>query len=223
MSPSEENELNVGDMIGTFKRITDNPLAKSLLQKTLTYCEKDDEIRLESALKVYLGKNNDACYKCKLMSKIVGYVVKKGATGFGTSEDELKEAMDDEYWIRGLTSVLKGIALFGVKKPFVPGAPFQIVWNITKACNMRCVHCYESAGKREENELSSKDIITGLNCMAKSGVTSIAFSGGEPTIHPHIIDFIKHTEDKGMCAAMATNGYTLADIGKSQKFIDAGL
>jgi radical SAM protein with 4Fe4S-binding SPASM domain len=223
MNPSEENELNVGDMIGTFKRITDNPLAKYLLQRTLTYCEKDEAIRLESALKLYLEKEENACYKCKLMSKLIGYIVKKGATGFGTSEKELKEAMESEYWIRGLTSVLKGIALFGVKRPFVPGAPFQIVWNITKACNMQCVHCYESAGKRGKNELPSKDVINGLDRMAKSGVTSIAFSGGEPTIHPHILDFIKHTENNGMCAAMATNGYTLADKGKSQKFIDAGL
>ncbi|MGB9978390.1 radical SAM protein [Methanobacterium sp.] len=222
-NPSEENEFNVGDMIGTFKRITDNPLARYLLQKTLTYCEKDEAVRLESALKLYLGKKEDSCRKCKLMSKLVGYIIKKGATGFGTSENELKEAMDNEYWIRGLTSVLKGIALFGVKRPFVPGAPFQIVWNITKACNMKCIHCYESAGKRDKNELSSKEVINGLNCMAKSGVTSIAFSGGEPTIHPHILDFIKYTENSGMCSAMATNGYILADKRKSEQFIDAGL
>ena len=223
MNPSGENELNIGNMIGTFKRIADNPLAKYLLQRTLTYCKKDESVRLEAALKLYLEKKEDACYKCKLMSKLIGYIVKKGATGFGTSENELKEAMNNEYWIRGLTSVLKGIALFGVKRPFVPGAPFQIVWNITKACNMRCIHCYESAGKRGKNELSSEEVINGLNHMAKAGVTSIAFSGGEPTIHTHILDFIKYTENSGMCAAMATNGYTLADKTKSQAFIDAGL
>ncbi len=115
----DSNNLDIGDMIGTFKKIADNPLANYLLQRTLTYCEKDDAIRLESALKLYLRKKENTCYKCKLMSKLIGYVVKKGATGFGTSESELKEVMEDEYWIRGLTSVLKGIALFGVKRPFV--------------------------------------------------------------------------------------------------------
>jgi len=223
MNPSEENELNVGDMIGTFKRITDNPLAKYLLQRTLTYCEKDRSTRLESALKLYLGTKTDGCYKCKLISKIIGYLVKNGANGFGSSEKELKEVMDDEYWIRGLSSVLKGIALFGVRRPFVPGAPFQIVWNITKACNMRCIHCYENAGKKDKNELNADTVINGLNNMSKAGVTSIAFSGGEPSIHPHILDFIKYTENSGMCAAMATNGYTLADKNKSKEFIDAGL
>lgn len=220
---SEINELNVEDMIGTFKRIADNPLAKYLLQRTLTYCNKDKSIRLESALNFYLGKKENACYKCKIVAKLIGYLVKKGATGFGTSELELKEAMEDDYWIRGLTSVLKGIALFGVRRPFVPGAPFQIVWNITKACNMRCIHCYENAGKKGKSELSSDEIINGLDHMAEAGVTSVAFSGGEPSIHPNILDFIKHTENIGMCASMATNGYVLADKNESKKFIDAGL
>lgn len=217
------NESNVGDMILTFKKIVDNPLAKYLLQRTLNYCQKDESIILEHALNLYLGNSEHSCYKCKFMSKIIGYMVKKGATSFGTSEKELKEAMDDDYWIKGLSSVLKGIALFGVQKPFVPGAPFQIVWNITKACNMRCIHCYECADKKEKNELSAVEVLNGINTMSEVGVTSIAFSGGEPSIHPNILDFIAYTKNKGMCAAMATNGYTLADKSKSMKFIDAGL
>jgi hypothetical protein len=151
---SELNELNVGEMIGTFKKIANNPLIKYLLQRALIYCQKDESSRLENALSLYLGNKQHVCYKCKLMSKIIGNLVKRGAKSFGTSEKELKEAMGNDYWIKGLSSVLKGIALFGVQKPFVPGAPFQIVWNLTKACNMRCVHCYEDAGKKEKNELS---------------------------------------------------------------------
>ncbi len=88
---------------------------------------------------------------------------------------------------------------------------------------MRCVHCYESAGKRGVNELSSNDVINGLSRMADAGVTSIAFSGGEPTLHPNILDFIKYTKNSGMYAAMATNGYILANNRKCNEFIDAGL
>jgi len=65
--------------------------------------------------------------------------------------------------------------LYDVQKPFVPGGPFQIVWNITKACNMRCMHCYEGAGKRGEDELSREQVINGLEVMSEAGVTSIAF------------------------------------------------
>lgn len=217
------NNLDMGNMITAFKRVADNPFAKYLLKKSLNYCKKDDSLKLESALNFYLGNVDNVCYNCKLLSKIVGFIVKKGATGFGTSETELKEAMADNYWANGLTSVLKGIALFGVKKPFVPGAPFQVVWNITKACNMRCIHCYETASKPDPDELSKDQIIKGLDTMAKSGVTSVAFSGGEPSIHPNILDFINHVEDNGMFASIATNGYTLSDKTKAKKFVNAGL
>ncbi len=217
------NELEMDDMIGLFKKIADNPISKGLLQRTLKYCDKDKALKLESSLKYYLDKSQDACYSCKTMSKIVGYIIQNGAKSFGVSEDELKEIMEDDYWIRGLTSVLKGIGLFGVNKPFVPGAPFQIVWNITKACNMRCIHCYECASVRSNDELSKDQIIRGIDNMAKAGVASIAFSGGEPSIHPDILEFIKRVEDNGMCAAMATNGYTLKDKYKANKFVNAGL
>jgi len=103
------NEPYTGDMIETFKKITDNPLAKYLLQRSLNHCKKDKSTRLESALDLYLRKKEHACYKCRFMSKIIGYILKKGATSFGTSE--IKEAIDNDYWIKELDSVLKGIAL----------------------------------------------------------------------------------------------------------------
>ncbi|MBZ9570979.1 radical SAM protein [Methanobrevibacter sp. TMH8] len=217
------NGLELGDMIGLFKKVADNPVSSRILQKTLEYCEKDGSSKLESSLKYYLGKKDDVCFNCKVLSKAVGYIVKKGANSFGMTVDELKEAMADEYWIKGLTSVIKGIALFGVNKPFVPGAPFQIVWNITNACNLRCVHCYEGASVKRKDELSKDQIINSLEVMGEVGVTSIAFSGGEPTIHPNILDFINSAQDNGMFPAIATNGYTLKDKEKASKFVDNGL
>lgn len=218
---------DLGSMIQTFEGIVDNPVSKFLLGRTLTYCEKDEANRLESSLKIYLNTEGDlknkSCRKCRFLSKFVGYVVKKGAVSFGVSEEELKTQMQEEYWAKGLTSVLKGIAQFGVKKPFVPGAPFQVVWNITKACNMKCVHCYEKAGKKDENELNVEEIMEGLDILAHAGVTSVAFSGGEPTVHPNLIEFISHAKELGMFPSIATNGYTLSNPETCKKFAEAGL
>ena len=44
-------------------------------------------------------------------------------------------------------------------KAFVPSLPFQVVWNITNACNFKCAHCYEDAGKKSTKELSNQEII----------------------------------------------------------------
>ena len=218
---------NLGNMIQTFESIVDNPMSKLLLQKALNYCEKDKRNRLEQGLKIYLDKGNnlerESCLKCRLMSRFIGFVIKKGSESFGVSEGEVKNQMQDDYWAKGLTSVLKGIAQFGVKKPFVPGAPFQIVWNITHACNLKCVHCYEKAGKKDVDELSSKEILGGLDILAESGVTSVAFSGGEPTVHPNILKFIEHCKELGMFPAIATNGYALSNPKTCKKFAEAGL
>ncbi|MGC8949071.1 MAG: radical SAM protein [Thermoprotei archaeon] len=209
--------------IESFKGIVDNPLSKYLLRYLTGYCEKDHENRLEVALELYLGIRKDACFSCRSASKVVSYIVKKGAKSFGVSEDQLKSTMKDSYWRRGLISVLKGIAFFGVRKPFVPGAPFQVVWNITKACNMNCLHCYESAGIKGNDELTSEQIHQGIDILADAGVTILAFSGGEPTIHPNIVEFISHAHNRGMYVAIATNGYVLANKYVIRKLKSAGL
>jgi radical SAM protein with 4Fe4S-binding SPASM domain len=218
-----ENELDMENMIGLFKKLADNPVSSHLLKRTLNYCKKDNALKLESSLNYYLGKKENVCNSCKLLSKVIGYIIEKGANSFGMSVDELKTTMNDDYWVRGLASVIKGIAIFGVKKPFIPGAPFQVVWNITKNCNMRCVHCYEDASVKGKDELSRDQILESIDVMAKAGVTSIAFSGGEPTLHPNILDFIKYVDDNGMFPAIATNGYIFKDQSKAKKFVDEGL
>jgi len=220
---STENEIKMEKMIGLFKKVAENPVSNRILQKTLDYCEKDNATKLETSINYYLGKRDNVCNSCKMLSKIVGYIIEKGAVSFGVSTDELKEKMEDEYWVKGLSSVIKGIVLFKVNKPFIPGAPFQVVWNITKKCNMRCVHCYESASIKAKDELSKDQILNGIDTMAKAGVASIAFSGGEPTLHTNIIELIKAVDDNGMFPAIATNGYTFKDERKAEKFVDNGL
>ncbi len=215
--------LDIGDMVESFKRVADNPISKFLLSRTCEYCEKDNANRLEVGLELLFGKRDNACLRCKALSKVLSFIVNKGVSSFGANEDELNEFMKDPYWIKGLSSVIKGIGQFGVQKPFVPGAPFQIVWNITRACNLKCAHCYENAGKRDENELTRDEMNYGLEIISKAGVTSVAFSGGEPTINPHIIEYIKYAKELGLYPAMATNGYRLSNNNVCSKFVDAGL
>jgi len=218
-----KNSSSIPDMIASFEGIMNNSFSKYVLRQLTGYCHKDHENRMEIALELYLGIRKNACNTCKLSSKIVSYVVKKGAKTFGVSEEQLKETMMDSYWRRGLISVLKGIAFFGVRRPFVPGAPFQIVWNITKACNMNCLHCYENAGIKGNDELTPEQIHQGIDILADAGVTVLAFSGGEPTIHPNIREFIKHAYERGMYVAIATNGYVLANKTVVKKLKEAGL
>lgn len=218
-----EENANIESMIETFQNIINNPLSQKMLNKALVYCDKCGKTRLESALEYYLGKQDKICLKCKVTYELVEMIIHKALESFDTSEESLIRTMQDDYWEKGLVSTFKGMAEFGVKKPFTPGAPFQIVWNITQACNFNCIHCYENAGKKGPDELSSEEIIKGIDKLADLGIASIAFSGGEPSIHPHINEFIKHANDRGLYVSMATNGYVYNNYEKTKKLYDLGL
>ena len=157
-----EENANIESMIETFQNIINNPLSQKMLNKALVYCDKCGKTRLESALEYYLGKQDKICLKCKVTYELVEMIIHKALESFDTSEESLIRTMQDDYWEKGLVSTFKGMAEFGVKKPFTPGAPFQIVWNITQACNFNCIHCYENAGKKGPDELSSEEIIKGI-------------------------------------------------------------
>ena len=210
-------------MVREFEAFINNPLSKKTISKLNHYCDKCEATHLQCALDYYLGIREDICHKCKLVLPIVKQIIKHGLNSFDTSEEALINTMQDPYWRKGLVSVIKGMGNFGVHKPFVPGAPFQIVWNITKSCNFKCIHCYENAGKKADDELTTDEIIDGIDKLSRLGVASIAFSGGEPTTHPGIIDLIKHASEDGMYVSMATNGFKTAKIERAKEFADAGL
>lgn len=214
---------DVSSMVREFEAFINNPLSKKTISKLNHYCDKCEATHLQCALDYYLGIREDICHKCKLVLPIVKQIIKHGLNSFNTSEEALINTMQDPYWRKGLVSVIKGMGNFGVHKPFVPGAPFQIVWNITKACNFKCIHCYENAGKKADDELTTDEIIEGIDKLSRLGVASIAFSGGEPTVHSGIIDLIKHASEDGMYVSMATNGFKTAKIERAKEFADAGL
>lgn len=82
-----------------------------------------------------------------------------------------------------------------------------VIINITKQCNLRCVHCYSgSDSKKGENELSPEEWEKVLEDMAQFGCPVVLFSGGEPLLHPDIITLVKHAISLGMRAVVSTNG-----------------
>jgi radical SAM protein with 4Fe4S-binding SPASM domain len=218
--------IESADTIGTlqtFKTVADNPLTRNILKALSKHCRRDEGNRLEVALELYVGIRENACFSCKFSKRILSPILGAASKAFGLTETQLKEKFRNPYWRRGLLSVIKGIAWFGVKHPYVPGAPFQVVWNITRACNLRCVHCYENAGLRGQDELTTQEVLRGIDILADAGVLILAFSGGEPTIRPDILQLIKRSSDRGMYPAMATNAIVFASRRKVKEFKEAGL
>jgi len=207
----------------TFKAVADNPLTRNILKALSKNCKVDGANRLDVALELYVGSRKDACFSCRLSRRVLSPILSVARRGFGITREQLNEKFKDPYWRRGLVNVIKGIAWFGVRRPYVPGAPFQVVWNITRACNLKCLHCYESAGIKGADELTTEEAMRGIDILADAGVLILAFSGGEPTIRPDILQLIQHASDRGMFTAVATNAVLFSSRRKVREFKKAGL
>ncbi|MEM1578339.1 MAG: radical SAM protein [Archaeoglobaceae archaeon] len=188
-----------------------NPVTRKALQAFACYCEECKKNRLEVALELFVNARDNACWKCRLAEKAIEPVLLRGTEAFNSNVEELKNKFKDPYWRKGLASVIKGLADFGLRKPFVPGAPFQVVWDITYACNLRCKHCYATAGKAMEDELNTEEALETIEKLDRLGVTIIAFSGGEPLVRRDIFELTSYAHERGIYVALATNGTMITD------------
>ena len=210
--------------IGILRAAIGNPATRKALKGISKYCEKDHKNRIEVALELYTGrrKKEDACLSCRAAEKVIASVIKRGAKAFGVTEEEVKEKFRDPYWAKGLASTIMGISKFGVTRPFTPGAPYQIVWDVSYACNLHCKHCYATAGKPWKDELTTEEAKRAIDIFDRAGVAIISFSGGEPLVRPDILELIRYAADKGIYIAMATNG-TLISRKKAKEMKEAGV
>ncbi|MDA3787513.1 MAG: 12,18-didecarboxysiroheme deacetylase [Desulfobacula sp.] len=98
-----------------------------------------------------------------------------------------------------------------------------VVWNMTRRCNLKCVHCYaRSEDISYDNELNHEQCIAMIDDLAKFGVPVLLFSGGEPTVHPRLVEYAKYAVSKGMRAVISTNG-TLITKEKAKLLKEVGL
>jgi len=98
-----------------------------------------------------------------------------------------------------------------------------VVWNVTRACNLHCVHCYARAVEcKHEAELNREQGLAMIDDLALFGVPVILFSGGEPLLHPDLVELASYAVDKGIRAVVSTNG-TLITPGKARELKSIGL
>ena len=213
--------LETTTTIQILKSTIGNPLTRRILSG-FGFCETCGKNSIEVALELYTNTRNDACLKCKLAEKTIRSILKTGSKAFGVDSTVIKEQFSHPSWRKGLANVLTGIARFGIQRPFISGAPFLVVWDITYACNLKCKHCYASAGKSLENELTTEEAKQVIDKLDRATVPIIAFSGGEPLVRKDIFELTQYAADKGIYVAIATNA-TLITKEKAREIKDAGV
>ena len=98
-----------------------------------------------------------------------------------------------------------------------------VVWNITRSCNLKCVHCYAHAKNiKFANELSTKEGFKLIDDLSEFGSPVMLFSGGEPLVRKDLPELAEYAVKKGMRAVVSTNGTLITeDVAKRLK--DVGL
>jgi len=85
-----------------------------------------------------------------------------------------------------------------------------IVWfEVTRACDLRCTHCYIDAGKKRANELSTREVFAALDDLAALGAFSLVLAGGEPYLRRDFPEILEYAASLGFVIAIVTNGSLL--------------
>ncbi|HCJ67800.1 MAG TPA: radical SAM protein [Elusimicrobia bacterium] len=91
------------------------------------------------------------------------------------------------------------------------GYPFHPVWEMTTGCNLKCIHCHASAGRRRPDELTTEEGKKLIAEIAKiEEFRMLVFTGGEPLVRPDLFTLLAYGQSLGFNLMIATNG-TLID------------
>ncbi len=89
-------------------------------------------------------------------------------------------------------------------------APICLTWEMTYACNLRCVHCLSSSGTRAPDELTTAEAKRLLDEWAEMRVFYINVGGGEPMVRPDFFELTEYALSRRIGVKFSTNG-TLMD------------
>src|SRR6478736_7853408 len=110
------------------------------------------------------------------------------------------------------------------KKPSLEQfVPRLIFWEVTKGCNLRCIHCRASATELSSpTDLSTTTALGIIDQIAAFASPILVLSGGEPLYRSDIFQLARYGTDHGLRVALATNG-TLVTKDVARMIVDAGV
>ncbi len=103
------------------------------------------------------------------------------------------------------------------------GYPGHPAWEVTNACNLRCIHCHVTADTPGEDELNTSEAKHFIDDLSRvTEFRTLVYTGGEPLVRPDIFELMHHSKKAGFINVLATNG-TLITEETAIKLKDAGV
>jgi radical SAM protein with 4Fe4S-binding SPASM domain len=93
-----------------------------------------------------------------------------------------------------------------------PGAlptPRYAIWELTLACDQKCIHCGSRAGSARPGELSTEECLDLVTQLREMGVGEVTLIGGEAYLRDDFILVIRAIREAGMRCSMTTGGRNL--------------
>lgn len=85
-------------------------------------------------------------------------------------------------------------------------APICLTWELTYACNLACVHCLSSSGRRDPRELSTAECRSVIDELERLGVFYVNIGGGEPTVRHDFWELVEYATAHHVGVKFSTNG-----------------
>ena len=101
--------------------------------------------------------------------------------------------------------------------------PRLIFWEVTKGCNLRCLHCRATATELlSPLDLPTTKALNIIKQVSQLSLPILVLSGGEPLFRSDIYELARYARECGLRVALATNG-TLVSKEIADKIVDAGV
>ena len=92
-------------------------------------------------------------------------------------------------------------------------APICLTWELTYSCNLACIHCLSSSGRRDPRELSTAEAMAVIDEMRTLQVFYVNIGGGEPMIRPDFYELVDYATSNGVGVKFSTNGSRIDRAG----------
>ena len=106
----------------------------------------------------------------------------------------------------------------------VERAPFLVLWESTRACDLACLHCRASAlPRRDPRELRTDEVMRVMDEVRAMGQPLFIITGGDPLRRPDILPIVEHGARIGLRTALTPSGTPLMTPELLEQLRDAGL
>jgi mycofactocin radical SAM maturase len=90
-------------------------------------------------------------------------------------------------------------------------APICLTWELTYACNLACIHCLSSSGRRDPRELTTPECFGVIDELQAMQVFYVNVGGGEPTVRRDFWEILDYATAHDVGVKFSTNGSRITE------------